>query len=337
MIGCLGDTVSAKDFDIGGTKNKAGSATSNRGLRPEHEEGTAIRTITKLLREAFKGAGIEKASKKRARELHPSGFPYCALKHGYNKLAGNQETRTVGFESDYYTQVGTLVHSIMQRWLSTTTKLYGTWYCAKCEKTTKQYAPCNKYCTPVYQEIGGTTDTYIDWHTDGLMLLDDDFWVVDFKTSSVHAISEHKRGGGKFPYAKNVTQIKSYCALVQNKYKDKTIGGITNGKQVKIKGWILIYLARDSPTRNFAIVAQEITQKEIRNQTRQMKKYVENFQVVLKTKTVESLIKNVIPIKACDSKEYYDKNYADPYDKCPVSKHCFEEKKLIKFLKKELE
>ena len=55
---------------------------------------------------------------KRDKELHPSSFPFCGLRHAYQRLVRDEDPKIeINFGRDYYLPAGHVFHSAVQKWL----------------------------------------------------------------------------------------------------------------------------------------------------------------------------------------------------------------------------
>ncbi len=239
--------------------------------------------------------------------LRVSGFPYCPLKHLFYRY--NPTLDEVSFDSVYYTTVGTITHSALQRWLGFGGQILGDWHCLSCANKTKMsFSNVCKKCGSemMYDEIVirlGNISGHID-----CVYRDKKgrYWVIDYKTSSVYAVTQ----GDSLPYHHNTVQIKSYCALLEKQYG------------IKVEGWILIYLARDSPRMVHKPVGKLMKMSEKRAILTHVFEWGRQFSRVLKVTRKEEL-QEIIDMKACDSYDTYMKHYHSPFSECPLSPICF--------------
>lgn len=271
---------------------------------------------------------------KRDREIHPSSFPYCGLRDAYERLQrrdGRDFFVHRKFDDDYYLNVGTIAHSALQLWLGRGKKLIGNWKCMKCEHLhlarTKPKVCKGKACTSDgfdYEELGGKWKKWTYWHSDGLFRDSRGrYWVIDYKTSYVNAIKEHRQTGTKYPYANNKVQIEAYCNLLEDK-----LG-------IKISGWILVYIARDFPRFFREAVGGKFTDERREAIRAHMKTTEKVFPIVLEASKPEHF-KTLRKDKLCDSKKYYKEKIHSEYSPCPLYKHCFDKEKLMPKVEKEI-
>lgn len=287
------------------------------------------------------------ACQKRIEELHPSSFPYCGLRHSLELASsdGDNKTFNMSAEMEYYCSVGTVAHLIFQkhnRLLKGGGRevpvMVGDWTCPACQYKNKfrPYHTCKKCKSPAIQgevarlsgdEISVQLGTRTTGHTDDVIMIDGRYWVVDYKTSSVRATQNYKKFNRGLPYKHNVHQIQSYVALLERKYN------------IKIAGWFLVYVARDSPAKEYAIVGEEIGEDLREELHRKIEIADKDFNVIRThiapavnnrhelfkgdTEKVDRLTARLVKNKLCKSQEYYESNIKDPYDECPFSEVCF--------------
>jgi hypothetical protein len=258
--------------------------------------------------------------KRRLKQLHPSSFPYCSLRHAYETLLREEDPvieRDFGF--DYFVNVGTTAHSIFQHWMGKKGQVLGNWRCEnpecghefKLRAKPKRCLKC-KHLHLSYHEAGGKWGARIFWHKDGIFKdKHGKLWIIDYKTSSSTAIWNHKKSGNVFPYMKNRVQIESYVVLAEDLY------------QQPIEGWILLYASRDFPHYNYTTVAKKVTAERKAEVRARMTRDDTNFGRVLELKENPEYLKVLRKQKLCDSPEFYKEHVFDKYDPCPLSKHCF--------------
>lgn len=261
----------------------------------------------------------------REERLRVSGFPYCGLKSAWKKmqtLQGLTGTELMTSDKGHYTGTGTNMHLVFQRWMGHHGRILGNWVC-KCgyHARLKRSNVC-KVCKGEmeYEEITVNAYKHCSGHIDGVYRSrKGEYFVIDYKTSSTRGLSSPF-----LPYAKNVAQIKAYCALIEYQYG------------IKISGWMLIYISRDTIKR-FKIKGEYIDDSEKKKIMKRIKQFDDQFETVQKLsnkgkhswKDLEFLINT----KACKTEEYFKKYYS--LEGCPLSTICFRSKKLLKTVKQE--
>lgn len=267
--------------------------------------------------------GPERAAfKRRLRELHPSSFPYCGYRHAYEHLVREEDPVVYGgFQSEYYVNVGSLAHLLFQKWLGVQGQIAGDWKCISCghmHKLSLHPEKC-KSCGHrdlAYEEVGGKWGKRIRWHKDGLFIdKKGRRWIVDYKTSGSSKIWDHKKKGNVFPYPSNKFQIESYVPLAEDAYGEE------------IYGTILIYVSRDFPTWNYAVVANVISAERKEELRERLTRDDATFGIVLNLKDNPEHIGRLRKRKLCVDREFYDDNVHSSYDPCPLADHCFSSKR----------
>ena len=177
------------------------------------------------------------------REFRCSGFPFCPLKWIADTLDPKKEITR--FQSEFYMDVGTTVHRVLQKWMSRIQGgLFGNWKCLTCNATVSlswspQRCPgCG--AAMEYEEVSFTEPTTgLTGHTDGLTRWkkdSDDLLVFDIKTIGVERLQNDD-----LPYWHNIEQVNAYAVLLRRLLK------------LPIKGFALVYVTRDDP-RVFRII-----------------------------------------------------------------------------------
>lgn len=270
--------------------------------------------------------------RRREAELHPSSFPFCGLRYAY-ELANLEDDPVIAqnFGSDYFLNAGTVFHSAVQNWVGRGGDIIGTWKCLACKHETKPrtWLPKCPKCDSVhleYQELGGKWGKHVSWHSDGVFKQPTKkLWVIDYKTTSNAAIMEHRKTKQVFPYTKNRFQIETYAPLIEDTYG------------VKVEGWLLVYCARDNPSRPWNV---EVVGGVIDNERREVLK--ERLHQADKdwgiarrvTEKPIAVYKRLQETKICPDRDFYNDNIYDKYDPCPLAKVCFSKTKLQAFLEK---
>jgi hypothetical protein len=247
---------------------------------------------------------------KQEPRLRVSGFPFCALKHAYLKMIGHVEPDGDSFK-EYYTSVGTAAHEVFQRWLGAKGRIYGDWSCPSCKTVTKFSSnnTCSKCKSEMkYEEFTVTAFKHVSGHTDGLFEdSNGEFWVIDYKTSSVRVI-ESQKFKSTLPYVKNKHQIMSYVPMIESLLK------------IKVAGWLLIYCARDNPQIHKVIGSRVSSQKKKRI-LEKIELYDQQYEEILHLKSL-SQIKFLHDTKFCADYEHYEEHMKG-FSGCPLESVCF--------------
>lgn len=265
---------------------------------------------------------MDREYKLPALQYHPdtlrvSGFPYCGLRHLYEKLSMTEEKEADKNSNDanmmFYTSVGTAAHLAFQRFMGQRGRILGNWKCYKCGHFVKSshVLSCPKCGSEMeYEEFSIKIFKHVSGHLDGIYKSDDGrYFLIDYKTSSVRAIRAHRKFGNVFPYSKNVAQIKAYCAIFERLYG------------IKISGWFLIYVSRDHPNTTFEVVGDEISDKEKASVIKRVRRWDRHYDTVWNCKKWEE-VTPLIEEKPCKSYEFYAENYRG-FKPCPLEAICF--------------
>ena len=113
------------------------------------------------------------------------------------------------------------------------------------------------------------------------------------------------------------------CAYVEKQYN------------IKIDGWILIYVSRDKSFRDYVSVGDDYTKKDRKRMEALIKDYDKKFDIAIKAKTYENIIP-LIEDKPCSCRSDYLDKFHNDYDPCPLAKNgtCFKPDKLESTMKK---
>lgn len=264
--------------------------------------------------------------------MRPSGFPYCGLKKLLDASTHFEDTKTSTLASSYFTSVGTVTHSIFQKFLGRQGSIIGDWRCPKCKDVKKfsTFSMCEECKIPrVYDELELVYKNTVVGHTDCLLKLKvkekkSRFYVADYKTSAWYKTKDKKKASKIFPLRSNVQQIKMYVVLLEECYN------------IEIDGYVLAYLGRDLPLGKSGrhLVVVNMTDKEKRKCRKILHRWIKVHHRVLKAKH-PSDVEYIKEHKLCKSMQDYKDNYSD-YEGCPIAPYCFTEKKLDAMVTKRL-
>lgn len=264
--------------------------------------------------------------RERQERLRVSSFPYCPLRHAYQRMTKHERKSEANFGSFYYTEVGTVTHDLIQNFVGREGKIYGAWVCKKVSCKGKRKFSANDKC-PIckarmkYVELTVKAFKNISGHLDGIWKNEKgEYWLVDYKTSSVRVIMTQKKNP-TLPYHHNVAQIKAYCALIELMF------------DIKITGWILMYVARDNPMMFSKPVGAYISDKAKKKYLKVIKGWDRDWDRVLNLTSFDE-VKQLIREKPCEDHEDYVRKF-DSIEPCPLSQGglCFQPKKLKNLMK----
>lgn len=289
--------------------------------------GVNMAGVLKQFKNYYKDAVATKLEDDRVYQerLRVSSFPYCPLKHVYKRMMEGQEPKQADMLGHYYVNVGTVAHEIIQRFMGRGGSIYGQWRCLK--KGCKGFrAISRKSKCPIckgfmeYEELTVKAFKNVSGHLDGIWRSEaGEYFVIDYKTSSARIIHGQKRHR-MLPYHHNVAQITAYCALIELMF------------DIKISGWILMYVSRDSPMEVVHPEGKRITDKQKARYLKRIEKWDRQWDEVLNITTFKEVM-DIVAKKPCDSMEFYKEHY-DTYTPCPLSKGglCFNPRQLKDFL-----
>lgn len=242
-------------------------------------------------------------------KLRVSGFPYCGLRHLYTRLTAT-DNPVVGFGAKFYTGVGTVTHEVLQAWLGYRGRMFGNWKCTNIRCNGKRIFSNNSSCPKcgsvmMYHELLVKFKRHVSGHLDGVFRNSKgEYFVIDYKTSSVRVLLSNRKTK-VLPYNHNVAQIKAYCALAEEIY------------EVKISGWILVYMARDSPQRFHLPVGEYISEKEKEKLKKEISTYDSHYDTVMNLHRIQEA-KRLIFEKPCTSAKIYQEKFKGYID-CPLA------------------
>lgn len=258
----------------------------------------------------------------RPPKLRPSSFPLCPILTWRKMVKGahlGYWPEEQEFSGQYFTQVGTLVHEVVQLYMGNTGKIWGNWKCRnpRCKEskkkgltrkhTTNNKCPC---CgSPMYYEEIEVRYRGIVGHIDAIIYLGNGrYWVGDYKTTT-----KYKINSGKLPEKAHLKQIPAYVHILRVTLK------------LNVVGFSLLYLSRDNPfyfseesfywDKQWTIKAKAM----LKGEKRRYLAALESF----KTRKLHHIIQN----KPCTSKKFYNQNL-DYYTPCPLLDVCFKPEEL---------
>lgn len=186
-------------------------------------------------------------------EFRVSGLPYCSIKRVTERAPEGR-----AFASSFYFEVGTAIHELYQ-WAMPHSKyggeVFGNWNCTRegCKNHVPNSTDKNgrvhhgahwRLCTnPGNVCSCGAPVAYVEvelkyrnlsGHIDKMLMTPHGLVIVDYKTCGQKYVEE-KRYQGYLPFAKNVEQIETYCALMWRLHR------------LRVVAYVLVYVGRDRP------------------------------------------------------------------------------------------
>lgn len=235
-------------------------------------------------------------------EFRGSNLPFCQMDMALTTLADWYDftpNRRATFLSDMYMDIGTAVHTTMQRWLARTGKLWGDWHCYNCQHVwfwSKNHIceRCGKQGT--YKELSLAVGD-LTGHCDGFIQLLKYLLLLEIKTTSTKKMTADDLI--YHPYPHYIAQTSSYRESVRRQYKKRT------------DGVMFLFVPRD----DFHIITPAIFLDKDLPQN-QLRKYHKQYNQVFKAIKANKVGKLK---RLCASQ-------ADGiYRRCPWSMTCFSE------------
>lgn len=231
-----------------------------------------------MMEQAQQHIMFEPQNKSRILDVHPSQIPICPSSFILNfDCDCIRQTKMV---SDCILKQGTTIHSVVQQYLSADERLFGCWVCPQCgqyfsELSTVHNCPdCS--CQLTYSEIPINYKGFAG-HVDCVVKVNDEFWLVDFKTSSYNSIANKvKDTPQNYDF-----QTLAYCLLLRLQYG------------LKIKGRAICYINRDNP-QYFALGGTKvITKQDLKTTQQLLKDQRELLNFLLDCKSYKEFMANV--------------------------------------------
>ena len=275
-----------------------------------------------------------RATRKEKRDkftLRPSKFPVCSIRMFLNLLREDQlgyAEEEVTLFSDFFTGVGTTVHTVLQKWATISSvgvdRIYANWKCTneKCGHINKRLSTYNKE-TKTCKKCGSPTEYHevevfflgFRGHVDCLFRLENGkFIVVDFKTTTAKKITSGKLAAS-LQYR---LQILTYAYILRTK------------SHLPITGTSLFYIARDVPSI-FKEIPVSVNTSSLRSTETRVRAQVSMLKASKKALATMD-ITEVINLKPCHSHEQYEIEMYNEHDECPFVGICFNRDSLISTL-----
>lgn len=176
-------------------------------------------------------------------QFRASGLPACPLQHvwyRFDRAANALPGRRESFTKDFYTEIGTAVHTVVQRWLGRLNVLFGDWRCPSCTDVVYKgrlgTVTCDCGAETVYEELSFAGKP--SGHCDGLIKLgqltpnEHDFAVLEVKTTSQRRLEQViKKEGMPLNYRLQATNYT---------YRLRQLG-------YNLVGVMFLFVPRDSP------------------------------------------------------------------------------------------
>lgn len=259
-------------------------------------------------------------------KLRPSSMPYCGLRRALSAPEDLEKPRLENLATTYFTKVGHATHDAFQEMVGHGAAIVGNWKCGACKiwKMFDTFQTCPKCHKPMkYKELEVKYGNTVVGHTDGLFRLQPKLGrksphvVIDYKTTQLKNVKKKK---SPFPYKSNVSQIETYIPLLEGQY------------EIEVVGWLLIYLARDTPFRyGRYLVAQETTAKHKVRLAKMIDRNVKVHRKMLVSETRKDF-EVLKKYKLCSDREFYEDKVLDEYNPCPFADRCFKPEAMDKVI-----
>lgn len=281
--------------------------------------------------------------------LNPSnGLHCCPIRETVNAHSLLTATEDQTCEStgtgETYGALGSIRHEVCQQYLGRGGRIYGDWWCPRCEKMAHQqtlYKKCKCGAHTQYREMRfehtHKGEVVKSFKIDSIYKAKDgSLWVIDYKFTSGHNL--WKDNIKKLPKLGNVTQITDYVHTLRD------LGGKFKG----VKGWVLFYIGFESVFLNrpgtHKVVRKEVpfasTEKYIqrlrdRGYTRLLITRKAAKKLAAGTPLSKENIQKMLAVKPCKSREWYEDNMHDQYNPCPWAEVCHT-KRMAQIARKDL-
>jgi hypothetical protein len=176
--------------------------------------------------------------------LRPSQMPFCPIEFFINH-ASKGMYRSMGMAGAMYVNMGTVVHTVLQQYLTKSGKILGNYKCHECGTFHKLSfkTECCDFPTEYHEveiSVGG-----ISGHIDAIYKWKGKLFILDFKTTGLKlAVKKEKDPGATYR-----EQIETYAYLFELQY------------DMKISGIMDAFIIRDNPSADPAVWYRPFTDK----------------------------------------------------------------------------
>ena len=234
--------------------------------------------FSSMMTEAQSNVLFERNEKSRLLDVHPSQIPICPS--SFILDFDPDCVRPTRMVSDCILKQGSVIHSVVQKYLSSDNRLYGCWACPECGQyfpdlsTVHECPDC--HCQLTYSEIPINYKGFAG-HVDCVVKLKNEYWLVDFKTSSYSSIDSKVKSTPE----NYDMQTLAYCLLLRLQYG------------IKIKGRAICYINRDNPSYFKMGGARLVTDKDLKKTQQLLKGQRELLNFLLDCKSYKEFMSNV--------------------------------------------
>ncbi len=233
--------------------------------------------LTMVLNQALKQGTVYEKNNKAKLFLRPSSFPYCPLSFflGIPKsLSKGKHEPVLG---RYFMNTGTLVHALLQEAIGSLDQdrltFLRDWRCVDCDhvhQLRSRVEECEK-CRSIHVKSEEPTveDGILLGHIDDVLEYKGLVYPIDYKTTTLSSLTRK----GYLPHMSNVYQLSAYANVLRR-------------KGYNVGGMILIYIARDNPTK-MKVVPLEV---DFVKAEKDLKKWKRQHLAVLRGKELKHFI-----------------------------------------------
>ncbi len=192
---------------------------------------SAASELMQVYNEAMESFIVGKGDIKRIKSLRPSQLPFCPVGF-FVYHAAHGALRSMDMRGAFYTEVGTAVHEVLQRYMGRSGRFLANWQCVICRK--KHLVSMENVCCDFPMKYSEVEISYkgVVGHIDAVFRdRKGNYWIVDFKTTSIKSIEEKLRDPGRV-YRE---QVEAYALMLW----------LEHG--IKVKGVMLMFVKRDNP------------------------------------------------------------------------------------------
>lgn len=320
--------------------------------------------LDRFVKNTISSARFPHPEELRKPEFRVSSLPYCPVVHLKKLLEYHRATEPMDYSMAFYTGIGTVVHEVMQGFSkeANPVSFMGQWKCGRTlsvdhegDKTTIRKCSRKSEDITSYQDLKVGTcphgksgcKPYFEYHeipisfhglsghVDALIKRGDEIWVLDFKTTHDGLWGAQKDVDqmikkGYYPSAKYITQIETYCALLEKQF-GLNIGGysicyVNRNKTMNVSGYRQVrswrnFVYRWTDERRAA--ARERISREVRGN-----KIVKQLLVKdIDEDTENELIRKLLDQRPCKSESSYKKNMSHSWfgdEECPFFGVCWQ-------------
>jgi PD-(D/E)XK nuclease superfamily len=202
--------------------------------------------------------------------LRPSQMPFCPIEFFINH-AGKGMYRSMGLAGALYVNMGTVVHSVLQQYLTKSGKILGDYECHECGTMHKlsYKTECCDFPTE-YHEIE-IDYKGIHGHIDAVYLYKGKLYILDFKTTSIAQAPKKEKDPG-VTYRE---QIETYAYLIELQYG------------LEIAGVMDAFIIRDNPSKDPVVWFRPFTDAARKSVKTRLLKYKKMHKEALEAKTLK--------------------------------------------------